>query len=95
MNNNPCHDIAGKLMPVVDLNSCGGKEDCIAACPYDVFKMLPITPEQKAQLTLKGKLKAFFFTNKAFVVTPAQCHACGLCVKACPEKAIKLTRYIT
>jgi NAD-dependent dihydropyrimidine dehydrogenase PreA subunit len=29
---------------------------------------------------------------QAFVVNGDECHACGLCATACPEKAIRLTR---
>jgi len=30
--------------------------------------------------------------RQAVVVAPEECHACGLCVAACPERAIQLTR---
>lgn len=88
-----CDETGGKLMPVVDFNSCGAKEDCLAVCPYDVFEMRPIAAEDKAQLNLKGKIKTLFFNQKAYLSDPGLCHACGLCVTACPEKAIKLTKY--
>ncbi len=87
-----CADTGGQLMPLVNFNSCGAKEDCVAVCPYDVFEMQPITPEDKAKLNLKGKIKTFFFSNKAYLTDSSLCHACGLCVQACPENAIKLTR---
>ncbi|EQA44385.1 4Fe-4S binding domain protein [Leptospira broomii serovar Hurstbridge str. 5399] len=36
-------------------------------------------------------MKTFFHgPNKAYVVRPEDCHACGLCVAACPEKAVRL-----
>ena len=56
-----CAETGGKLMPLVNFNSCGAKEDCVAICPYDVFEMRPITIEDKANLNLKGKIKTFFF----------------------------------
>lgn len=93
-DNSNCSDEAGKLMPIVDFNSCGGKEDCAIVCPYDVFEMRPISKEDKTKLNLKGQLKTFFFKHKAYVINPEQCHACGLCVQACPERAIKLTRFV-
>lgn len=34
---NNCDETGGKLMPLVNFNSCGAKEDCVAVCPYDVF----------------------------------------------------------
>ncbi|WP_417940344.1 4Fe-4S dicluster domain-containing protein [Flavobacterium sp. RS13.1] len=89
-----CSDVAEKLMPIVNFNSCGGKKDCVEVCPYDVFEMQPISQEDKAKLNLKGQIKTFFFKQKAYVINPDQCHSCGLCVQACPEKAIKLTRFI-
>jgi NAD-dependent dihydropyrimidine dehydrogenase PreA subunit len=40
-----------------------------------------------------GKLKTKVHgRKKAFVAQPGACHACGLCVTACPEKAITLSR---
>ncbi len=92
--NSNCSEVAKKLMPIVNFNSCGGKEDCVAVCPYDVFKMLPISKDDRAKLNLKGQIKTFFFNQKAYVINPDQCHSCGLCVQACPEKAIKLTKYL-
>ena len=44
-------------------------------------------------MSLIGKLKARVHGNRqAFVVHAEACHACGLCVTACPEKAIKLVK---
>lgn len=88
-----CDGNVGKLKPIVDFNSCGAKADCVDVCPYDVFVMRPITDEDAKGLNLKGKLKTFFFKDKAYVVNPDLCHTCGLCVRTCPEKAIKLIRY--
>ena len=87
-----CDEHGGELAPVVDQNSCGTKGDCLAVCPYNVFEMDTITREQKAALTLKGRVKAYFLPVKAYVVRPEACHACGLCVSACPERAITLKR---
>jgi NAD-dependent dihydropyrimidine dehydrogenase PreA subunit len=42
---------------------------------------------------LLGRLKALAHGGKqAFAVSAEACHACGLCVKACPENAIRLVR---
>lgn len=83
----------GLLAPVIDRNRCEGKEDCVQVCPYGVFSMGVLPPEQRTQLSFTGKLKGFFHGYKqAFAVRADQCHACGLCVTACPEKAIKLAR---
>ena len=61
---NHCREEGGKLMPLVNFNSCGAKEDCVVVCPYDVFEMRPITIEDKAKLNLKGKIKTFFLRIK-------------------------------
>jgi NAD-dependent dihydropyrimidine dehydrogenase PreA subunit len=86
-----CAEEAGNLVPVVDRNRCEAKGDCVRVCPYDVFEVRVLRPEERAALALVGRLKAFFHGyRQAFAVRAAQCHACGLCVQACPEKAIKL-----
>lgn len=82
---------AGKLVPLIDRNRCEGKEDCVRACPYQVFEMGTLGPDEKAGLSRVGRIKAFFHGyRQAFAVQPDACHACGLCVTACPERAIKL-----
>ncbi|WP_422859669.1 4Fe-4S dicluster domain-containing protein [Flagellimonas sp. S174] len=90
--NNFCKEEGGILKPLIDFNDCGGKEDCIEVCPYDVLEMRPITPEDKSKLNFKGRIKTFFNKQKAYITDVNLCHACGLCVQVCPEKAIKLTK---
>jgi 4Fe-4S ferredoxin len=81
------------LAPVIDRNRCEGKEDCVRVCPYDVFEIRKLSQDERAALSFAGRIKAFFHGNKqAFVIDPELCHACGACVSACPEKAIKLAR---
>jgi NAD-dependent dihydropyrimidine dehydrogenase PreA subunit len=92
LDDSNCDETGGKLMPLINMSKCGGKEDCIPACPYDVLVMRPITPEDRLTLNFKGKIKTFFKPNKAYVTDPSLCHACGICVQICPEKAIKLVR---
>lgn len=86
-----CTGTPGKVAPTIDRNRCEGKDDCVQVCPYDVFEMGTISKEQRTTLSLKGRLKAWAHGGKqAFVVAPEACHACILCVTACPEKAITL-----
>ena len=86
-----CTGKPGKVAPVVDRNRCEAKEDCVRVCPYDVFEIRPLSREDRASLSWFGTLKAWAHGNKqAFVVRPESCHACRLCVDACPEKAITL-----
>ncbi|MGP8215366.1 MAG: ferredoxin family protein [Bacteroidia bacterium] len=88
-----CKDEAGQLIPVVDFNKCESKGPCITECPYDVFEMKEISNEEYSSLSFIGKLKTRYHgREKAVVVRPEQCHACGLCVTSCPEHAIKLKK---
>lgn len=89
-----CKEEAGKLKPVVDFNKCEAKGPCIEICPYDIFEMQKISDEEFSKLSFIGKLKTRVHgREKAIVINPELCHSCGLCVTACPKKAIKLTRY--
>ena len=84
---------ANLLQPVIDRNRCEGKEDCLRVCPYNVFEMAQLTAEQRGALSFVGRVKGYFHGyRQAFAVRADQCHACGQCVSACPEKAIKLAR---
>jgi NAD-dependent dihydropyrimidine dehydrogenase PreA subunit len=81
----------GRLVPVVDQRRCEAKEDCVRVCPYDVFTVRKLNDRERSALGLLTRLKVFVHGGKqAFVSRPADCHACGECVKACPEKAIQL-----
>jgi 4Fe-4S ferredoxin len=87
----PCRDDA-RVVPVIDRNRCEGKEDCVPVCPYQVFEMGTLSPDERRGLSLSGKLKGFFHRyRQSFATGAARCHACGLCVTACPEKAISLS----
>jgi NAD-dependent dihydropyrimidine dehydrogenase PreA subunit len=82
---------AGALIPIIDRARCEAKADCVAACPYHVFEVRPLSPADKAGLSWLARFKARVHGNRqAFVVRGDDCHACGLCVTACPEHAIKL-----
>lgn len=87
-----CDNTSGKLKPIINLSNCGGKEDCVPACPYDVLEMRTITAEDRLTLNFKGKIKTFFKPKKAYITDLNLCHACGTCVQVCPENAIKLAK---
>lgn len=80
------------LHPVIDRARCEAKADCVRVCPYDVFEVRALGPADKVGLGAFARFKAFVHGNKQAFVDPARCHACGLCVKACPEDAIRLVR---
>ena len=90
-NTDSCQSEAGSIIPVIDRNRCEAEEDCVRVCPYDVFEVRKLEPQQRRELSLLGKLKAFAHGNRqAFVVGGEDCHACALCLPACPEHAIRL-----
>lgn len=81
------------VVPVVDRNRCEAKADCVRVCPYNVFEVRKLTREEQRGLSFFGRLKTFAHGGKqAFAVRADDCHACGLCVTACPERAIRLVR---
>jgi len=79
------------VAPVVDLNRCEGKAVCVQVCPYHVFELRVIPAAEAGPLTLRGRLKRLMHGGRqAVAVRASDCHACGLCVKECPEEAIRL-----
>ena len=88
-----CKNSPGVLRPVVDPTRCEGKAACVAECPYDVFVVRKFERAELPGLGLLGTLKWWVHGGlQADVVDADQCHGCGLCVSACPEQAITLTR---
>jgi 4Fe-4S ferredoxin len=78
--------------PVIDRNRCEAKEDCVVVCPYDVFVVRVLTADERAGVSVRGRLNLLFHRGRqAVVARPDECHACGLCVAACPERAIRLS----
>lgn len=88
-----CKAPAGTYRPVVDHGRCEGKNDCVEVCPYDVFEVRRIDDADYAPLGLLAKLKVRVHGMKtAYTPNESACRACGLCVVACPEKAIRLEK---
>jgi 4Fe-4S ferredoxin len=87
-----CHAEPTGQVPVVNRNRCEAKHDCVDVCPYDVFEVRVLTREERVGVSIRGRLNLLAHRNlQAVVRAPEACHACGLCVAACPERAIKLT----
>jgi len=89
-----CKPEAGLLRPMVNQSRCEAKKDCEAVCPYNVFEVRKLSGDERKALSLPSRLKLFVHGGQqAFVVRGEDCHSCGLCVTACPEKAIKLAKF--
>ncbi len=88
-----CRAEPGRYRIVVDRNKCEGKHDCVEVCPYGVFEVRRMADADYTQLSLIGKLKARAH-GRLTAYTPRMdaCQACGMCVVACPEHALKLER---
>ena len=88
-----CRSQAGVFAPVVDRSRCEAKRACVEVCPYSVFEVRRIADEDYAKLGLLAKLKVTVHGKQsAYTPKAYACRACGLCVKACPEGAIRLAR---
>lgn len=86
-----CRAEPGKYRVTIDRNKCEGKADCVEVCPHDVFEVRRIHDADYAQLSLLGKLKSRAHGRKtAYMPRADACRACGMCVVACPERAIGL-----
>jgi NAD-dependent dihydropyrimidine dehydrogenase PreA subunit len=88
-----CRAQPGEFVPVVDRARCEGKAECVEVCPFDVFEVRRIDDADFAPLGVLAKLKSLVHGRKtAYTPRASACEACGKCVAACPEKAIKLAR---
>ncbi|MFH5251102.1 4Fe-4S binding protein [Burkholderia semiarida] len=88
-----CKQKAGVIAPVVDLKRCEGKGDCITVCPENVFEVRRIDQADYLDLGLMHRLKLRVHGMKvAYTPNADACRSCGLCVTACPERAITLAR---
>jgi NAD-dependent dihydropyrimidine dehydrogenase PreA subunit len=88
-----CKAEPASFVPVVDRKRCEGKADCVEVCPYDVFEVGPIDETEYRALSTLNRLKLLVHGKKTAHTPRADaCQACGLCVVACPEHAIELSR---
>jgi NAD-dependent dihydropyrimidine dehydrogenase PreA subunit len=88
-----CQEAPGALVPLVDRARCEGKAECVEVCPYNVYEVGRTTDADFAELGLLAKLRSVVHGRRsAYTPRASACQACGKCVAACPEKAIKLVR---
>lgn len=88
-----CQAAPGTWHPVVDRQRCEGKSDCVQVCPYDVFEVGPIADPEYRALPLLARLKLRVHGMRtAHTPRASACQACGLCVAACPERALTLAK---
>jgi 4Fe-4S ferredoxin len=91
-----CNSEPGNFRPEIDARRCEGKGQCVAVCPYDVFEVGRLADEAFKAMPLRVKLKLWAHGRKtAYTPNAEACRACGLCVAACPEQAIRLVRSTT
>ncbi len=88
-----CRVPPGAYIPSVDRRSCEGKATCVTVCPYAVFEVRKIDGDEYRSLPVLARLKLLAHGKKtAYTPRADACRACGLCVEACPEDAIKLVQ---
>ncbi|MFZ5897050.1 MAG: 4Fe-4S dicluster domain-containing protein [Myxococcota bacterium] len=86
-----CNSEPGTWLPVINHARCEGKADCVDVCPHGVFEVRTIAPGDFQRLSVFAKLKSMAHARKtAYADSADRCRACGLCVVACPERAIRL-----
>ena len=86
-----CKAAPATWRPVVDHARCEAKRDCVDVCPYDVFEVRRIDDADYAALGWLARLKVLAHRKQtAYTPRADRCQACGLCVVACPERAIRL-----
>lgn len=88
-----CKAEPGTWAPVVNRARCEGKEDCVEVCPYNVFEIGRIADDEYRAFGFFTRMKLKVHKMKTVYTPNADaCRACGLCVVACPEKALTLAR---
>ncbi|HZR82280.1 MAG TPA: ferredoxin family protein [Candidatus Binatia bacterium] len=86
-----CKATPGAWVPVVDRARCEAKGDCVEVCPYGVLEVRRIEDDDYRALSFFSRMKVLAHRMRsAYTPRAVDCHACGLCVVACPEHALRL-----
>jgi NAD-dependent dihydropyrimidine dehydrogenase PreA subunit len=95
VNSTDCKQPPGINQPMVNFKACEGKGDCVRVCPENVFEMRRIEAADYDALGMLSKFKLRVHGMQvAYTPNASACRTCGLCVTACPEDAITLSRVI-
>jgi Na+-translocating ferredoxin:NAD+ oxidoreductase RNF subunit RnfB len=71
-------------LPVVDIAKCTACGDCVAACPRDLFEILPLSHNLLVQC------KSILAGEDAQVLCSVACDACGRCAADAPGNLIRM-----
>jgi Fe-S-cluster-containing hydrogenase component 2 len=75
-------------LPVVDEAKCVACNDCVLACPLDLFSLMPV--KQKLFVACKSLAEG----DQALSECEVACTACGRCAADAPEGLISMTNHL-
>jgi 4Fe-4S ferredoxin len=75
----------------VNRNTCTGCNVCVVSCPinFDQLKNQGFLNQENAVMLVKNGI-AYDIYDEERKVPLRNCDGCGVCIEACPQKAIKL-----